>query len=126
MPYFDHNATTPLRPESRDAWLRGSTDAWQNPASPYRSAARVRISLDEARRQLAVLVGSTPDRLVFTSGATESCNLAIKGATKMYRDRGNHIVVLAIEHKADGSGEVRVRYRTLEQLDEVCRRLQNG
>ncbi len=74
MPYFDHNATAPLAPVARESWLRAQDEAWQNPSSPTRAAARVKIRLDAAREQLAALLDSQPARLVFTSGATEGAN----------------------------------------------------
>ncbi len=74
MPYFDHNATTPLAPIAREAWLRAQDEAWHNPSSPTRAAARVRIRLDAARERLAILLGGEPKRLVFNSGATEGVN----------------------------------------------------
>ncbi len=74
MPYFDHNATTPLAPRAREAWLRAADESWQNPSSPYREAARVRARLDQAREQLALLLGCPAGRVVFTSGATEGAN----------------------------------------------------
>ncbi len=74
MPYFDHNATTPLAPRAREAWLRAVDESWQNPSSPYREAARVRIRLDQAREQLALLLGCPAARVVFNSGATEGAN----------------------------------------------------
>ena len=70
MPYFDHNATTPLSALAREAWLRASDEAWQNPSSPYRAAARVRVRLEQCREQLALLLGGGADRMVFNSGAT--------------------------------------------------------
>ncbi len=74
MPYFDHNATTPLSSRAREAWLRAADEAWQNPSSPYRDAARVRVRLEQAREQLTQLLGCTADRVVFNSGATEGAN----------------------------------------------------
>jgi cysteine desulfurase len=74
VPYFDHNATTPLAPRAREAWLRAADEAWQNPSSPYRDAARVRAGLEQAREQLALQVGCPPDHVVFNSGATEGAN----------------------------------------------------
>ena len=74
MPYFDHNATTPLSPVAREAWLRASDEAWQNPSSPYRDAARTRIRLDQCREELAGLLGADANRIVFNSGATEGVN----------------------------------------------------
>ncbi len=75
MPYFDHNATTPLAPVAREAWLRAQDEAWQNPSSPYRKAAQVKIRLDTVREKFAILLGDEVERYVFTSGATEAANL---------------------------------------------------
>ena len=77
MPYFDHNATAPLHPFARDAWLDAYETGWQNPGGPYRSGARVHVRLDDARERLADILGGHPDRIVFTSGATESNNAVI-------------------------------------------------
>jgi cysteine desulfurase len=74
MPYFDHNATTPLAPIAREAWLRASDEFWANPSSPYREAARARLRLDAARDALARLLEGQAKRVVFTSGATEAAN----------------------------------------------------
>lgn len=74
MPYFDHNATTPLVPAAREAWLRVTDETWHNPSSPYRAAARARLKLDGARASLASLLGCEPERIVFTSGATEAAH----------------------------------------------------
>jgi len=74
MPYFDHNATTPLAPVAREAWLQASAESWQNPASPYRDAARAKIRLDGVRARLAEFVGCAAEELIFTSGATEGAN----------------------------------------------------
>jgi len=77
MPFFDHNATAPLHPVARAAWLAASDDGWQNPGAPYRSSARVHARLEDARKRMADTLGASPDRIVFTSGATESNNAAI-------------------------------------------------
>ena len=74
MPGFDHNATTPLAPAAREAWLRAQDEAWQNPSGLYRDGARVKVRLETAREQLAQLLGCTTERVVFTSGATEGAN----------------------------------------------------
>jgi cysteine desulfurase len=74
MPYFDHNATTPLAAVARETWLRAQDEAWQNPSSPYRTAAQVKIRLDAAREKFAILLGDEVERYVFTSGATEAAN----------------------------------------------------
>lgn len=78
MPYFDHNATTPLAAVARDTWLRAQDEAWQNPSSPYRTAAQVKIRLEAAREKFAILLGDEAERYVFTSGATEAANAVIE------------------------------------------------
>ncbi len=77
MPYFDHNATTPLASVARTAWLQAADEAWHNASSPYRAAARVRLRLDAARETLAGLLECDPACIVFTSGATEAAHAII-------------------------------------------------
>ena len=72
--YFDHNATTPLLPAAREAWLQAVDENWMNPSGPYRHAAAVGVRLEAARESLAERLGVSGERLVFTSGATESNN----------------------------------------------------
>ena len=72
--YFDHNATTPLHPAAREAWLRASDKHWHNPSSLYRDAGLAAQQLESARERLGTLLGIEAERLVFTSGATESNN----------------------------------------------------
>ena len=72
--YYDYNATAPLRPEARDAWLSATEDLWLNPSSPYRAAARVHAHLAEARARVAGLFAVAAERVVFNSGATEANN----------------------------------------------------
>jgi cysteine desulfurase len=72
--YFDYNATAPLRPEAKVAWLSASEDLWLNPSSPYRAAARVHAHLVEARARVAGLFAVAAERVVFNSGATEANN----------------------------------------------------
>ena len=74
VPYFDHNATAPLAPAAREAWLRAHDEAWQNPSGLYSGGARVRVRLDTAREQFAQLLGGAAARVVFNSGATEGAN----------------------------------------------------
>lgn len=74
VPYFDHNATTPLAPVARAAWLRAVDESWQNPSSPYRDAARVRVRLEQAREKVAEMLECPPAQVVFNSGATEGAN----------------------------------------------------
>lgn len=82
--YFDFNATTPLLPEAREAWLRASERHWHNPSSLYRDAGIASQMLEAARERLAELLGVEAERIVFTSGATEANNMlfaAFKGQT---------------------------------------------
>ena len=72
--YFDYNATAPLRPEAKAAWLSATEDLWLNPSSPYRAAARVHAHLAEARSVVAGLFAVAAERVVFNSGATEANN----------------------------------------------------
>ncbi|MDR2675962.1 MAG: aminotransferase class V-fold PLP-dependent enzyme [Opitutaceae bacterium] len=97
MPYFDHNATAPLSDAARDAWLRAQEEAWFNPASPHRGAARVRARLEAARARLAELLGAEPERVVFNSGATEGAASALDWWARTWpRDR--RIAVSPVEH----------------------------
>jgi cysteine desulfurase len=82
--YFDYNATTPLLPEAREAWLRASERHWHNPSSLYRDAGIASQMLEAARERLAELIGVEAERIVFTSGATEANNMlfaAFQGQT---------------------------------------------
>lgn len=72
--YFDYNATTPLRPEARAAWLSAVDEYWFNPSSPYRAAARVHARMQSARESMAALLGTSSERIIFNSGATEGNN----------------------------------------------------
>jgi cysteine desulfurase len=95
--YFDHNATTPLLPEARHAWLEASEKYPGNPSSPHRLGARAENALNEAREKLAAFLGCHAAEIVFTSGATESNNTALHhvGRTKA-ADAG--VWVSAVEH----------------------------
>jgi cysteine desulfurase len=95
--HFDHNATTPLHPAAREAWLRASEECWHNASSLYREAGKVRRKLEEARERLAELLGAEPERLVFTSGATESNNALFR--TIAARSKPDSIVMgSSMEH----------------------------
>jgi cysteine desulfurase len=98
--YLDHAATTPLRREALDAMLPYLTEHWGNPSSIYASGRRARQGLDEARERIAATLDAKPREVVFTSGGSESVNLAIKGVAWAASARGRHIVTSSIEHKA--------------------------
>jgi len=98
--YFDYNATTPLDPAVRAAMLPLLEDAWGNPSSVHHVGRRARALLDDARDRAAGLLGVKPSELTFTSGGTESNNLAIFGAARARQAKGKHLITSAIEHHA--------------------------
>jgi cysteine desulfurase len=98
--YFDHNATTPLDPLVRDAMLPFLGGLYGNPSSVHHVGREARARLDSARDQVAQMWGCKPSEVVFTSGGTESNNLAIFGVARSLRDRGRHLITSSIEHHA--------------------------
>jgi cysteine desulfurase len=98
--YLDHAATSPLRPEVLEAMLPYLSEHHANPSSIHASGRRARQALDEAREQIAASLGAKPREIVFTSGGTESDNLAVKGAAWAGSAKGRHLVTSAVEHKA--------------------------
>ena len=97
--YFDHNATTPLAPEALAAMLPYLREEFGNPSSPHRLAAAPAAAVRTARLQVAVLLGTRPPDIHFTSGATESIHWAIQGALALRPDC-RHLVTSAVEHPA--------------------------
>src|ERR1051325_1668890 len=98
--YFDYNATTPLDPAVREAMLPYLGEVFGNPSSVHRVGRRARALLDEARDRVARVWDCKPSEVVFTSGGTESSNLAIFGTARLLKGKGRHIVTSAIEHHA--------------------------
>jgi cysteine desulfurase len=97
MLYFDHNATTPLLPEARDAWLEASEQYVGNPSSPHRLGQRADTALQRARESLAGILGCEPDSIVWTSGATESNNMVFHHWARSLPPAAE-VWVSAIEH----------------------------
>lgn len=97
MRYFDWNATAPLHPEVREVWLRANEELWANPSTPYRAGRKAHLALDGARTDLASLFGVKPERVVFTSGATESNNGCLRHAARLCEGRAE-VWVSAVEH----------------------------
>lgn len=98
--YFDHSATTPVRPEVAEVMQNYLTDNFGNPTSLHYFGRQVRKALEEAREKVAVAIGAKPEEIVFTSGGTESDNMAIHGVAMINKNRGNHIITSAVEHHA--------------------------
>lgn len=121
--YMDNHATTPVDPRVFAAMTPYFTNLFGNSASRNHSFGwEAEEATEKARKQIAAIIGATSKEIVFTSGATESNNLAIKGVAEMYAEKGNHIITAATEHKAvldtckrlekDG---VRVTYLAVQQ-----------
>lgn len=100
MIYLDANATTPVLPEVVDAMLPWLRDHFHNPNSAYGPAKEARRAVENARGQVAALIGAEPEEIVFTSGGTESTNMALKWLSRLVGRKQGRVVTSAIEHSA--------------------------
>src|SRR5256886_11237373 len=99
--FLDHQATTPVLPEVFEAMEPFFTETFGSPTSLHQLGLRARDAMDRARGQVAALINAeSSDDIIFTSGGTESANLAVKGTAYANQRRGNHIVLSEIEHPA--------------------------
>lgn len=110
--YLDNNATTPLDPSVLDAMLPYMTTWYANPSSRHYSLSAFPLkAIEKSRKRIAEILGTEDQEIVFTSGATESLNMAILGVAARYRGKGTHIISFKTEHKA-----------VLEPLDQLARK----
>jgi cysteine desulfurase len=100
MVYLDHNATTPLAPEAKEAMLPFLDGEYGNPSSIHSAGRRARAAVDDARDRMASLLGAKAHEIIFTGGGTESCNLGLIGIARAHAVRGKHIIISAVEHHA--------------------------
>ena len=98
--YFDYNATTPLDPAVREAMLPFLGDVWGNPSSIHHVGRKARALLDDARDRAANFLSAKPSEIIFTSGGTESNNLAILGTARSLKSKGLHLITSSVEHHA--------------------------
>jgi cysteine desulfurase len=98
--YLDYNATTPLDPSVREAMLPFLGEVWGNPSSVHHVGRKARALLDDARDRAAKFLGAKPSEIIFTSGGTESNNLAIFGMARALKAKGRHLITSSVEHHA--------------------------
>lgn len=98
--YLDNNSTTPIHPRVFEEMIPYFKEEFANPNSNHHFGKKINEKVNEARKQIAEFINADPNELIFTSGATEAINLAIKGVSENYNFKGKHIVTVSTEHKA--------------------------
>jgi cysteine desulfurase len=98
--YLDYNSTTPIDPRVLETMLPFLKDNFANPSSTHHFGQSINEKLKQAREQIADFINAEAKEIIFTSGATEAINMAIKGVAESYSNRGNHIIAVSTEHKA--------------------------
>ena len=98
--YLDYNSTTPIDPRVLDAMLPFLQDNFANPSSTHHFGQSINEMVKQARKQLADFINAESSELIFTSGATEAINIALKGVAENYSSKGKHIITVSTEHKA--------------------------
>ncbi|NLP43803.1 MAG: cysteine desulfurase NifS [Peptococcaceae bacterium] len=98
--YLDHSATTPVDPEVAELMMKYYVESYGNPSSVHSFGREVKKALEEARSQVATIIGANSNEIIFTSGGTEADNLAIQGAVRARADKGKHLITSVIEHHA--------------------------
>jgi cysteine desulfurase len=100
MVYLDYNATTPLAPEALTAMMPFLREFCGNASSIHAAGRKARAAVDDSRERLATLLGVKANEIIFTSGGTEACNLAVMGLARAHAPRGRHLITTAVEHHA--------------------------
>ncbi len=118
--FMDYHSTTPLDPRVLEAMTPYFTDDFGNAASRnHEYGWKAEAAVEKARKQIGALIGASDKEIVFTSGATESNNLALKGVVEFYKDKGDHLVTVATEHKAILDICKRLERQRLDRIDEL-------
>ncbi len=118
--FMDYHSTTPMDPRVLEAMKPLFVEDFGNAASRNHAFGwKAEAAVEKARKQIATLIGASDKEIVFTSGATESNNLAIKGAVEFYKDKGDHLITLSTEHKAVLDTCKRLERQRLDRIDEL-------